>query len=369
MFSIAWKNLTHERGRFAISIGGVAFAVLLVLVLGSLYQGWNTRIASYIRSVGADLWVAQLGSADMSHSVSLLPSELAPTLETVRGVKSVSPFIGRQIAFPFQGDDVHIFLVGYDAAGSIGRPVKMVEGQSTPGSREIIIDRVLAKKYDLKIGDRLPILKGEEWSIVGIAEGGNQIVYTYAFADLDAVRNVLKMEGRTNYFLIVTDPGVDALVVKRDLEAAADVQATPREEFVTVNKRIISETFLPIIGILVLIAFGIGAAVVGLTIYTATVEKEREYGVLKAIGFTNGKLYRIVLTQSLISAALGYVSGLFIVFPLVIAVEQFEPSFVTAFTLRDIALVFGLTLVIAVAAAWAPTRRLAHLDPANVFKA
>lgn len=369
MVSIAWKNLTHERGRFAISIGGVAFAVLLVLVLGSLYQGWNTRIASYIRSVGADLWVAQLGSADMSHSVSLLPSDLAPTLEAVPGVKSVYPFIGRQIAFPFQGDDVHIFLVGYDAAGSIGRPVKMVKGQSTPTGRELIIDRVLAQKYDLAIGDRLGIIKGEEWTIVGIAEGGNQIVYTYAFANLDAVRDVLKMEGRTNYFLVVTETGRDVMAVKRDLEATATVQATPREEFVTVNKRIISETFLPIIGILVLIAFGIGAAVVGLTIYTATVEKEREYGVLKAIGFTNGKLYRIVLVQSLIAAALGYLAGLAIVFPLVALVEKFEPSFVTAFTVRNIVLVFGMTLVIAIAAAWAPTRRLAHLDPAIVFKA
>lgn len=369
MFFVAWKNLTHERGRFLISMGGVAFAVLLVLILSGLYQGWNTRIASYINSVGADLWVAQLGSADMSHSVSLLPEDLLPRLKAVAGVKAVHPFIGRQVAFPFKGDDVHIFIVGYMPDSTIGRPVKLLEGKETLSGRELIINRVLAKKYGLKLGDKLPIKKGEEWTIAGIAEGGNQIVYTYAFGALESVRQMLEMGEYTNYFLIVKEPGAETAYVKTALERAAPVQATPATEFVKVNKRIISETFLPIIGVLVLIAFGIGAAVVGLTIYTATVEKEREYGVLKAVGFSNGRLYRVVLSQSLVSALLGYLVGLAVVVPLVWAVEQLEPSFVTAFEPRDLVGVLLMTLLIAVVAAWAPTRRLSHIDPASVFRA
>ena len=41
----------------------------------------------------------------------------------------------------------------------------------------------------------------------------------------------------------------------------------------------------------------------GLVIYTATVERQREYGVLKAVGTRNGMLYRVVTLQALIVTA------------------------------------------------------------------
>lgn len=45
---IARKNLFAEKTRFAISVGGVAFAVFLILVLGSSYQGWMMKLAAYV---------------------------------------------------------------------------------------------------------------------------------------------------------------------------------------------------------------------------------------------------------------------------------------------------------------------------------
>ncbi len=47
----------------------------------------------------------------------------------------------------------------------------------------------------------------------------------------------------------------------------------------------------------------VGLSVAGLTIYTATVEKSREYGILKAEGSTNRFLYRVVIEQSLVTKA------------------------------------------------------------------
>lgn len=45
---IARKNLFAEKTRFAISVGGVAFVMFLILVLGSLYQGWMVKLAGGI---------------------------------------------------------------------------------------------------------------------------------------------------------------------------------------------------------------------------------------------------------------------------------------------------------------------------------
>ena len=50
--------------------------------------------------------------------------------------------------------------------------------------------------------------------------------------------------------------------------------------------------------------------VVAQTIYAATIDHIREYGTLKAMGATNGYLYRIILKQALISALIGYAAGM-----------------------------------------------------------
>ena len=53
----------------------------------------------------------------------------------------------------------------------------------------------------------------------------------------------------------------------------------------------------------------IGLAVMALTVYTATLARRAEYGVLKALGARNAHLYRVVLGQAFISVALGLAMG------------------------------------------------------------
>lgn len=65
--NIAWKNLAGERTRFAISVAGVAFSVVLVLTLRGLYRGVIDEATRYVRSAGADLWVAQAGIPPRLH--------------------------------------------------------------------------------------------------------------------------------------------------------------------------------------------------------------------------------------------------------------------------------------------------------------
>ena len=76
MISLARKNLYAEKTRLLISVGGVAFSVLLILVLLSLYQGWQTLIASYVNGVKADVWVMQEGTVDMFQMTKLVSKHL-----------------------------------------------------------------------------------------------------------------------------------------------------------------------------------------------------------------------------------------------------------------------------------------------------
>lgn len=370
MLSIAWNNLTHERGRFAISVGGVAFAVVLILIVSGLYAGWNQLLTRYIESVRADFWVAQKGSGDISHSISLLKNDFEAPIAKAAGVKSVRKFIGRRVAFDLpKKKDVFLYIVGFDPAAGENGPIKMVRGSSSPKNREVIIDQSFAKKNKLDIDGTIPLKKGEDWKIVGVAEGGNQVVFTYAFVNQNQAESFLEMQNFVNYFLVSMEPGADPGLVQKNIEAAADVKAIPRADFIQENKKFVRDAFLPIISVLLVISFAIGAAVIGLTIYTATVEKAGEYGVLKALGFSRWDLYKVVLTQSLISGFLGYILGVALSFVLAWLVSAIEPSFITKFYFSTIFEILVMTVVMAVIAAWAPTHRITSIDPTEVFRA
>lgn len=57
IWTISTRNVLGERGRLAITVGGVAFSVVLILVLVGLYRGWQAQMTRFLGSLDADLWV------------------------------------------------------------------------------------------------------------------------------------------------------------------------------------------------------------------------------------------------------------------------------------------------------------------------
>ncbi|MBI4201658.1 MAG: ABC transporter permease [Chloroflexi bacterium] len=367
MSSIALKNLWAEKTRFTITVGGVALAITLIVVLISLYQGWSTKITAYIDATGADIWASQKGSADMFHGFSAMSSATRDAILRIPGVQRAQPFVGRQVAFDLSGKDVHTFLVGYDPAAGVGGPVRIVQGRGVTSPGEMVIDRVFAKNTGLGIGDTAAIL-GHPLKVVGIAEGTNIFVYQYSFVDQGEARDMLLSQTIDNYEIVKVAPGADVQLVISAINVLPGVQAVSQDAFKELNRSLIDDTFLPIIVVLAVISLVVGTAVIALTIFTSTIEKAREYGVLKAVGATNGRLYRIVLTQSLASGLVGYAVGLLLAFGVMALVEQAVPAFLTATRLVDLALVLALALGMAVVASYMPVRRLISIDPAIVFK-
>ena len=368
MINIALKNLFQEKTRLIISVGGVAFSVLLILILQGLYQGWSQRMGDYIRNLPADLWVGQEGSRDMFHSVSILSLNDQEKIRQIEGVADVTSFSGRQMKLYINGKEAPTFVVGYDTSASFGGPVRVVEGKSAPEDGEIIVDRVFSKNKKIKIGGTLPIAS-ENFKVVGISEGGNLVLYQYSFITKEDAERLFKLKDITNYFLVRVDPNADKGVVANKIKSAiSGSEVFTKEEFIANNTQMIRETFLPIILVLVLIGLAVGIAVIGLTIFTSTIEKSREYGVLKAIGVRNSQLYQIIIEQALVAGVIGYVTGAMLAFLLNVTIARFVPEFVTYFRAIDLAWIFGASLLMAILAAFIPIRRLAAINPAEVFK-
>lgn len=364
MLLVALRNLFGERGRLLITFGGVAFAVTLILVLLGLYLGWQTQITRFLGNVDTELWVGQAGSKDMTHTFSILPTTIQDQLEKIDGVNSARPFVARQVSFEIDAKEAHLFAVGDDGSGAV-KPYKLVSGTQELNPGEIIVDETFANDKKLKIGDVLDI-NTRDFKIVGISAGGNVLVYTYAVMRLDDLQKILDFQGLTNYFLVKSnDPSLTAQNIRDEL----GLTVMEQKQFLDNNAAIVRDSFLPIVGVLLIIAVAIGVAVIGLTIFTATIEKSREYGVLRAIGYTAAGLYGVALIQALVSGVIGFAIGYFLNIAVVELARSFVSSFVHELTGNQIALVFGATIVMSILASFIPLRRLSTIDPAKVFKA
>lgn len=365
MIVLALRNLLQQKGKLCISVSGVAFSVVLVVVLLGLYQGFNTKLGEYVRSIPADIWVAQQGSKNLLDGTSILPGSSQEQITAIPGVSSVKRFNGRQIAIETGGQEKNVFLVGLGRDSGSVAPA-LIKGSSELQEGEIILDNSID---GLEVGQSVQV-GGKTFKLAGIATGSNVLVASFAFVSERDASELFRLDDAANYFVVNIEPGTDAVAVAENIQhALPGTNAMTKQHFIDNTTATVREVFQPIIAVLVLIGMLVGVMVIGLTIVTSTIEKSKEYGVLKAIGLSNSQLYRVVLAQALITSILGFVFGILAGYGISALAAHLVPEFVTDIQNSAIAYVFLGTLCMGAVAAFLPSRRLTKIDPAEVFKA
>ena len=378
MITLSIKNLLSDPIRFGVSVMGVAFSVFLIVLFLSLYRGFDEEIDDYIESVAADLWVVQRGTREFT-GVSILPEAMADEIRARGGdaITGVSSLLSRPTDIIVDGEPFDAHAIGYDTSTGVGGP-RVTKGKERLDRGEVIIDEVLGDLAGLGIGDPVTV-GGREFEVVGISTGSNFVFTQLVFIGMEDARQVLFPEGGpdvpqlgevklTNFVLVnIKGPGF-ATAVKNAIEDNAPfAEVYPQEEFVENTREELTATLVPLLVMIVLVGFVVGTAVVGLTIYTLTIERVREYGILKAVGFTNQDLFRVVIQQSFMAGVLGFGLGLLFVMGAARLIEEFLPQFATLLRVPDLIGVFGATMVMAAVASYIPIRRLSRLDPVIVF--
>jgi putative ABC transport system permease protein len=366
MITLAFRNLLRERVRLAISVGGVAFAVAMIILIRGLFVAYQSRVSDYFGSIQADLWVLESGTADFFHSFSLLPPDVHTKVEAVPGVASVRPYVARLVATQVKGTDAVVYLVGFDPDDPVVGPSELVEGTADIGPSGLIVDEVFARQHDLSVGDHLAIGM-QDLTIEGVSRGGDLVMFQYAFATEETAREVLGLQDVDNAELVRLEAGADPHAVRAALDDDARVQVRDPAQLIEVNQRPINAGFLPVVRVLLILAFVVGVAVVGLVIYSSVVERRREYGMLKALGAKPRHLVAVIATQALLAAAAGFVVGFALALAWRAASQRWVPQFITEIRVADLVLVAALTAGMALLAALLPLLRIARIDPAEVF--
>lgn len=367
--SVARRNMLAGKARTAFSIGGVAVATLLLVFVVGLYRGWNDGLVEYIRKTDADIWVVGSG-ADSFFTPSIVFNTTVAYISQTEGVEKATPLIGRPLNIRLHEGDKQSwesYVIGYDPAAP-GGPVRIKEGASSPGRGEIIIDDVLARTAGVGVGDTVRISR-RDYTIAGISEGGNLVLAQLSFVNKEDGRLLIGLDQLSNFVLVKADPGQVDAVINRINSQFTGVNAIPSEKFADNSQAVLHRSILPILFVIVIMSVIVGTVVVGLTVYTAVVEKEREFGILKAIGVPGPGLLRVVFEQSLVSGLLGFALGLGLAFAVSAVANSILPQVVTLFRWQDILLVLAAAAGMSFVAGFIPMQRVLRVDALSVFKA
>lgn len=367
MFSLARHNLFQSRTKALMAIASVALAMMLVLSLDGILAGLENRIGAFIETAGADVWVAQAGVQNMHMASSSVPRGLADQVSQVPGVAEAMPmrYLTNVVV---SGNDQYIaYVIGLPEGATMGRPKTLIAGPATPKTGQVVIDGAL-RKVGAKIGDRVRIL-GTEFTISGLSEGLASSLSSLAFIPLSDLDRLVGNDRTVSYVLVRAAPGVAAEALAADIASRIPgVTASTRATFAGEERRVVRDMSIEIAVIMNLAGLLIGLAVMGLSVYTTTVSRLPEYGMLKALGASTRRLAGVVVSQAAITVAIGLLVGLALAYATAFLAPRLDPILDLRITSDSVVKVAAISFIVAALSAIAPIVQIAGLDPAVVFR-
>lgn len=364
---LAVRNLLQDRLRFALSVVAVALALMLILFLLGLRAGARRSAVVYLDNVAGSVAVLPPGARTTgSGSAQFLSRETADAVSATEGVARVTPILIIMGFSELHGTKEGIKLVGYDGAFG-GGPWKLKQGREPTKDDEVVLDRVIASRHRLGIGDSFAV-GGRTLTIVGLSNETASWTGSYAFARKAAVESIVLEPGAASLLVVTPSAGTTPAGLATKLQALPGTNVLLKSELMDNDAALIVGIIDQIILLMVAAAFVVGALVVGMVIYTATNERRTEYGILKAIGARNALLYRVVTVQSLAAGSLGAVLGVGFAFAMGWLVAFARPQFLVLIEPSAIALTIVAGLIMAVAGGLVPARSAGRLAPAEVFR-
>lgn len=362
---VARRQLLAEPAKLAVSVLAIAAAIALVLLLTGLRRGIGEQVTLYLDRQPPVL-VGQAGARNFMAQTSVLPEVLGEELERVPGVAAATPISQQFAMLTLHGRRVLPLLVGFDP-GRRGGPWSLATGRAPRADGEIVLDRVLGEEHGLEVGSVVNY-RGTTLRIVGLSRGTTAWMTPLAFATRKTLNTLNRQPRTASFFLVNPRDGVAPTELAARIERAVPgVSALTREQAAANDRSLFTGAFNGILLAMVTIAFAVAILVIGLTVYTSTSERGREYATLKAIGLRRGPLLRMAGTQAGALALAGTAVGTALAFAGVRGAAALAPKYLVVVTAESVALMAVAALTMALVAAFLPARYLARLDPATAF--
>jgi len=380
--TLVWSNLKRKKTRLILTLLSILVAFLLYGFLCAIKQA----LAGGVELAGADRLIVR-------HKVSiiqLLPEAYKLRIERIPGValathqtwfggiyQEPKNFFMQNPVIPEEFLSMHPELL---------LPPEQMKAwlQTRTGA---IVGRKTAERFHWKVGDRIPIRstiwaradgnRVWEFDLVGIYDGRDKGTDTTPFFlrydYFDEERRTLWGKGQVGWYTIrVKDPAQAAEVAKavdKEFEnSSAETKTEPEGAFVQAWAQQIGNITYIIATILGAVFFTI-LLVTGNTIAQSVRERTGEWGVLKAIGFTNAQVLLLILAESCLLSVLGGAIGLGLAW---VIISQGDPTKgvlpLFLFRTSDLVLGLGFALLLGLVTGIFPALQATRLQVANALR-
>ena len=370
---LAQRNLFHDKVRLAVTLTGIVFSVVLIVVQLGLFIGFTTATSNLIDHSGADLWITSKNVPYVEQAVAFSERKLNQ-VRAVPGVADAQKIIARFTQWKrHDGGQESVQIVGINVDDPLERPWNLVEGrvEDLKAPDAVILDELYKQKLGVTRAGEVFEIGGHRARVVGFTHGIRSFTTSpYVFTTFKNAQDFTRLrEDQTLFILVKVAPGADAQQVRHDLlEHVTDVDVFTTAQFSHMTTFYWMFTTGAGVAVLIAAVLGlvVGFVVVAQTIYATTVDHIREFGTLKAMGAPNSYVYKVIMTQAALSAVIGYVLGMIVS---VFVVHGSEKGGAAILMPMPMAVgMFFLTLAMCVGAALVSINKVTRIDPAMVFK-
>jgi putative ABC transport system permease protein len=321
-FTLVAKNLFRRKLRAGLMMVSILVAFLIFGILAAVYASFTA---------GEDRAQAdRLVVVNKVNFTQPLPVAYYNRVRSVPGVRQAT----HSNWFGGYYQDPKNFLVAIASEPETLTDVYASDYALTPEARQAfirtrtgaIVGEAMARKWGWKVGDRVPVSSNIfsqkngshtwDFDIVGIFKGTNPQVDTnlmfFQYDYFDETRSFGK--DTIGWIILQTATPADNDRVAKAIDAMF-VNSTA--ETSTDTEKAFNKAFAAQFGnIALIVILVVGAAfvtilmIVGNTMALTIRERTREIGVLKTLGFTGGRILRLVLGESILLALLGGLPGL-----------------------------------------------------------
>lgn len=380
-FRLAWMQLVREKLRLLVAIFGVAFAVILIFMQLGFEDALYESSTLFHEHLNGDIFLISPEHDYIAAPKQFSRRRLMQAL-AFDGVASVAPVYTGVTVWknPIDASTRNIFVVGVDPSRDVLLLPEVRDHLDLirrPDS--VLFDRAsrvefgpVAATFDA--GEPVAAeIANRRVDVVGLFTMGTSfgIDGTIITSDLNFLRIFPdRQEGLINVGAVALGAAADEAAVQATIRAALprDTQVLTKRELID-DERQYWQNSTPIGFVFrfgVIMGFVVGAIIVYQILFADVSDHLAEYATLKAMGYTNAYLIRVVLGEAFVLAALGFVPG-YVIARTLYGLAEGATHLPLRMTPPLAGTVFAMAVIMCGASAVFAVRKARTADPADVF--
>lgn len=353
---LAWKELKYDKARYFMVEAILVLMVFMVLFLSGLANGLGRAVSAGIENTDACYFAVNDSSENLITMSNLDKDTVNEIHKQAEGNTAVLDI--QRMNFQKKDSDTKNDVTYFAIEPESFLSPKVTEGKTLSKDAnefEIVLDDSL-KSEGVLIGDEIVDASSKiKIKVVGFAHGefyGHSPIGYITTETYTAIRQALNPSYEQSYHTVAIQEktaeqiNVDGVSIIDKKTIISNIPGYKAEQ----------TTITMIIWVLVVIS----AAVLGVFFYVITIQKQRQYGVLKAIGMKMGEIVAMIIGQVTILACVGMVVGNLLVWGMSMVLPSGMPFYLQ---FENAAIVSAAFVVISILSGLISARKVAKVDP------